>query len=244
MIQPANRASFINRQQMNACFFAGLLLVMTPATAGNQSTDILHQTVVDFLKAQTEKRDGQDIEIRVNHVDRRLKLATCQKIPTAFLAAGAKLQGKLTVGLRCAGPKPWTVYVPAHIKIFAEVVAATRPLLRGSKVSENDIMLMRQEISQLHSGYFTKLETVVGKIITQNLAAGHTITPKRIKADFLVRRGEKVTIVVSTGSLKVKGKGEALKDAAQGERVSVRNSQSKRIVQGIVTHPGIVNVQM
>ncbi len=230
--------------QVNICLISGLLLLVSPVAAGNQSTENLRQTILEFLHIQTAKRAEQDIEITVGRIDRRLKLATCQKSPTAFLAAGAKLQGKLTVGLRCAGPKPWTVYVPAHIKIFAVVIAAAQPLLRGSEISATDIMFVRQELSQLRSGYFTKKESVIGKVLTQNLSAGHAITPKRVKAAFLVRRGEKVTIEASIGTLKVRGKGEALKDAARGELVSVRNSQSKRIVQGVVTKPGTVNVQM
>ncbi len=228
----------------NTCLISGLLLLMPTVVTGKQSTETLRQTVLKFLQVQTEKRAEQDIEISVGRIDRRLKLATCQESPMAFLAAGAKLQGKLTVGLRCTGPKPWTVYVPAHIKIFANVIAAAQPLLRGSEISATDVIFVRQELSQLRSGYFIKTESVIGKILTQNLSAGHAITPKRVKAAFLVRRGEKVTIEVSIGTLKVRGKGEALKDAARGELVSVRNSQSKRIVQGIVTKPGTVNVQM
>ncbi|NOY73908.1 MAG: flagellar basal body P-ring formation protein FlgA [Gammaproteobacteria bacterium] len=228
----------------NICLISSLLLLMPTVVSGKQSTETLRQTVLKFLQVQTEKRAEQDIEISVGRIDRRLKLATCQESPMAFLAAGAKLQGKLTVGLRCTGPKPWTVYVPAHIKIFANVIAAAQPLLRGSEISATDVIFVRQELSQLRSGYFIKIESVIGKILTQNLSAGHAITPKRVKAAFLVRRGEKVTIEVSIGTLKVRGKGEALKDAARGELVSVRNSQSKRIVQGIVTKPGTVNVQM
>lgn len=230
--------------QMNTCLASGLFLLMSPVVAGNQPTEVLRQTVLNFLQAQTENRTEQDIEISVGRIDRRLKLVACQQSPAVFLATGAKLQGKLTVGLRCAGPKPWTIYVPAQIKIFAEVIAATQPLLRGKEVSTTDLMLVRQELSQLRSGYFTKTEAVIGKILTQNIAAGHAITPKKVKAAILVRRGEKVTIVASIGTLKVKGKGEALKDAARGELVSVRNSQSKRIIQGVVTKPGTVNVRM
>ncbi len=247
MVQPVKKThttTYPFGMWVNTCLVSGFLLLISPIAASNQSTETLRQTVRAFLQIQTAKRAEQDIEISVGRIDRRLKLTACQKPPTAFLAAGAKLQGKLTVGLRCTDPKPWTVYIPAQIKIFAEVIAAAQPLLRGNEISTTDIISVRQELSQLRSGYFTKAESVIGKILTQNLSAGHAITPKRVKAAFLVRRGEKVTIEVSIGTLKVKGKGEALKDAVRGELVSVRNSQSKRIIQGVVTKPGTVNVQM
>lgn len=221
-----------------------LLLLATPVMASNQDTNILRQSVMSFLQDQMATHNEQDIEINVGRIDRRLKLTACEHAPTPFLAAGAKLQGKLTVGLRCTGPKPWTVYIPSQIRIFAEVIAAAQPLLRGTEITADHIILVRQELSQLRSGYYTKSDAVIGKVLKQNLAAGRAITPRRIKAPILVRRGEKVTIVASFGTLKVRGKGKALRDAARGELVSVRNSRSKRIVQGIVTKPGTVNVQM
>jgi flagella basal body P-ring formation protein FlgA len=197
-----------------------------------------------FLKAQMKKRAEEDFEVNVGRIDRRLTLEACRKAPTIFLAPGAKLQGKLTVGLRCSGPKPWTVYIPAQIKIFADVIAAAHPLQRGREISAADIISVRQELSRVRGGYFTKSNEVIGKILTQNLPAGHAITPRRVKAPILVHRGEKVTLIAAIGALKVRGKGEALRNAAQGELVSVRNSRSKRIVQGIVMKAGTVQIQM
>lgn len=242
--KPPHRTSRLSRRISLWLFGGYLLLLLMPAAAETESADSLRQSVVNFLKAQTKERPETDIEINVGRIDPRLKLGACQTTPSVFLAPGAKLQGKLTVGLRCSGPKPWTVYIPAQIKIFANVIAAAQPLLRGSEISTADVMPIRKELSQLRSGYFTEKKAVVGKILTQNLSAGHAITPKRIKAPILVHRGEKVTIVASVGALKVKGKGEALRNAAQGELVSVRNSRSKRIVQGVAIKAGTVHVQM
>jgi flagella basal body P-ring formation protein FlgA len=221
-----------------------LCLLMPPVFAASQSPDSLRQAVVDFLNTQMESSNEQDIEISVGRIDRRLTLAACQKPPQTFLAPGAKLQGKLTVGLRCNEPKPWTVYIPAQIRIYADVIAAAQPLRRGQEISAADVVSVRQELGRLQSGYFTKTDEVVGMILRQNLAAGHALTPKRLRPPILVHRGEKVTIVAAVGALKVKGKGEALRNAAQGELVSVRNSRSKRIVQGIVMKAGTVQVQM
>ncbi len=225
-----------------------IFILFTPGTlsaaADELTSDILRQTVTHFLKQQTADAVEQDTEITVGRIDPRLKLTPCQLAPTAFLAAGTKLQGKLTVGLRCAAPKPWTVYIPAQIKRFANVVAAAHTLPRGTKISAADVMPVRKELSQIHGGYFLKASRVIGQVVTQNIAVGRAIRPQRIKPPIVIHRGEKVAIIASIGALKVKGKGEALGDAAQGELVTVRNSRSKRVIQGIATKPGTVNVQM
>ena len=226
----------------------GLILPTAVAASGknneSQSLSILRETALNFLHSQTIQGDKQDIEISVGRTDRRLQLTACNSGPKAFLTAGAKLQGKVTVGLRCSGPKPWTVYIPAHIKIYTNVVSAAHPLRRGDEVSSADLISVRQEVSQLRGNYFTEKNDVIGKVIKQTLTAGQAITEKLIEAPILVHRGEKVSILASIGGLQVRGKGEALKDAARGERVSVRNSRSKRIVQGIATAAGTVSVRM
>ena len=60
----------------------------------------------------------------------------------------------------------------------------------------------------------------------------------------LVHRGDEVVILASIGGLQVRVKGKALKDAALGERLPVRNTNSKRIVEGTAIEAGVVSVQM
>lgn len=248
MMQSVNKTQHEKSQAMRrlgtGLIASYLLLFGTQVFAKVQSADSLRESALHYLQTQTQNRDDVDIEINVGRLDPRLKLQACGTPPSAFLAPGAKLQGKLTVGLRCKGPKPWTVYLPAHIKVFANVITTTQPLPRGSVISEADIISIRQELGQLSSGYFTKKEAVIGKVVRQNMPAGKAITPNRVKAPIIVRRGEKVSIIATVGALKVIGKGEALRNAAEGELVSVRNSRSKRIVQGIAVKSGTVLVQM
>ncbi len=212
--------------------------------ANFQSPESLHATVLTFLEKQSALTRSQDTEISVARLDRRLRLTECAKPPVAFLTPGAKLQGKISVGVRCTGQKPWTVYIPAHIKNFANIVVAARPLSRGTAVSDADIMTIRQDLSLLRAGYFIKNKNIIGKILTRSLPQGQAFSPKFVKPPLLVRRGDEVTILATVRGLQVRGKGKALKDAAFGEQVPVRNKQSKRIVQAIAVKSGIVSVQM
>jgi flagella basal body P-ring formation protein FlgA len=226
--------------------FSMMLITMSSlATATNlQTAEVLNQTALTFLKQQTAQRHDQEAEISIGHLDRRLRLTECSIPPTAFLSPGTKLQGKLSVGLRCSGHKPWTVYIPAQIKNYATVVVAAHPLPRGKEISDSDLMMIRQDIGQLRSSYFTNSENVIGNILTRSMSSGQAFSSKNVRPPLLVHRGDEVTISASIGGLQVRVKGQALKDAAQGERVSVRNKQSKRVVQGTAVEPGIVNIQM
>jgi len=230
-----------------APFILGISLMALSfhALAGNfQSLESLRVTARAFLEQQTALQHGQDAEISIARLDNRLQLTECSKTPSAFLSPGAKLQGKLTVGLRCTGQKPWTVYIPAHIKNFAEIAVAARPLSRGIEISNSDVITIRQDLSLVRAGYFKKTNDIVGKILKRSMPQGLAFSPNFVTPALLVRRGDEVTILASVGGLQVRGKGKALKDAALGESVPVRNKQSKRIVQGIAVKSGIVSVQM
>jgi flagella basal body P-ring formation protein FlgA len=232
-------------QQQITSTFIGLLALLAAnvsMAAQSQATEELQQVARGFLEQQLSRQD--DVEIAVGRLDSRLRLTPCQDAPQAFLPAGSRLQGKLTVGLRCAGPKPWTVYVPAQIRIYTEVMAAARALGRGEHVSQDDVIAVRQELSALRTGYYTRSEDVIGKVLKRTMNAGQVFSPQRLKAPLLVRRGEEVTILATTGGLSVRVRGKALKDAARGEQLPVRNTNSKRIIQAVAIEPGTVSVRM
>ena len=105
-------------------------------------------------------------------------------------------------------------------------------------------MITRQDISRVRGGYFTKNTNVIGKILKRSMSVGQVFSAKNIKSPLLVRRGDEVVISASVDGLQVRVKGNALKDAALGERVPVRNKQSKRIIQGTAIELGVVSVQM
>lgn len=216
-----------------------------PGIAANfQSPETLRSTALTFLEEQTAQQYDQDAEITIGRLDRRLRLTECSTAPTAFLAPGARFQGKLSVGLRCTGKKPWTVYIPAHIKNYVNVITAAHSLPRGTQISDSDLVSTRQDISQLRGGYFTKNKNIVGKILKRSMPAGRAFSASTVKPPLLIHRGDEVVILASLGGLQVRVKGKALKDAALGERVPVRNKQSKRIVQGTAVKYGVVSVQM
>lgn len=218
---------------------------MTAANAANiQSSEALRQIALNFLQQKTALQQKQESEISIGRIDRRLRLTECSTPPTAFLSPGSKPQGKISVGLRCTGEKPWMVYIPAQIKSYANVISTAHSLPRGTRISAADVMTVRQDIGELRGDYFTENKAIIGMILKKSMSAGQVIVARNVKPPLLVHRGDDVTILASTGGLTVRVKGKALQDAALGERVPVRNKQSKRVVQGTAVKYGVVSVQM
>jgi flagella basal body P-ring formation protein FlgA len=136
------------------------------------------------------------------------------------------------------------VYLAAHIRIYGDVITASRNLSRGTTIGPGDISSSRMELSKLRYGYFTKSDKVIGKVVKRSIRLGESISPQRIKEPLLVHRGEEITIEAVTGALKVRVKGKALQDGIKGALISVRNLRSKRIIQAVAVEAGTVSVRM
>jgi flagella basal body P-ring formation protein FlgA len=74
------------------------------------------------------------------------------------------------------------------------------------------------------------------------LAAGAVLTPAMLTDVPLVTRGQQVTLEVGADTMNIRMAGEALDEAALGQRVRVRNLSSERVVEGVVRSAQVVEV--
>jgi flagella basal body P-ring formation protein FlgA len=73
---------------------------------------------------------------------------------------------------------------------------------------------------------------------------GTVISQQTVKPKKIVRRGEMITLIAVAGSMQVKMNGTALSDASLGQKIRVKNSSPKRVVEGVVDGPGLVRVSL
>ena len=212
--------------------------------AGFESLDSIGAVVNTFLGTRLQHSEKQDFDVRVDRLDSRLRLAHCHTKLQAFLPTSAPLVGKITVGVRCTSGKPWTVYVPAQIDVYENVLTSARPLLRGQPITANDIMVSRQKARQRSQSYFHEPKQILGMVTKRSIPEGKAFSLQLIEAPRLVLRGEDVSLVAETEYLSVRMKGKALSDGAAGDVIKVKNVTSNRIVEGVVTATGEVKVKM
>lgn len=206
-----------------------------------QSHEAIREAAKHYLEQNPPTSDGR-IEFTVGHLDSRLRLHPCDLPLDVFYPPGGRRTGHATLGVRCAGPKPWKLYIPISIKIYRPVAVAQRALVRGEILNEEDIALVDKDVSRLGFGYIVDIANVMGKEARRSVSAGAVITPNHLAAPHIVERGQTVVILANAGGIEVRMTGEALADGALNERIQVRNKQSRRIVEGIVSAPGVVKV--
>ena len=183
-------------------------------------------------------------EIQVNPLDPRLRLAACDSDLTQSLESPAQPVGRVTVRVSCEGSTPWTVFVPAQVRIFRPVVVVKTALRRDSIIGAGDVALVEQDVSLLNRGYVTEVEQVIGRKLTRATRTDQVLTPAMLQLAEAVRRGDQVVISARSGGINVRMQGEALSGGTLGQQINVRNLTSQRVIRARVTGPGQVEVEM
>ncbi len=225
---------------------AALLSLLTglwaaPALAF-QPLDDIYAAVRQFIDASLPAHADLRREVEINTLDPRLRLAACSEPLQTFTPGSQRGRGTITVGVHCAGESPWKIYVPVQIKTFRKVVVTTRPVPKGSPLSQADVELQERDVTRLTSGFFTEVQTIAGMVAKRPLNTGEILSAASLQAPTLVHKGDKVRIVVRPGAFEVMMMGEALRDGGVGDRIPVRNLSSGRIIEANVNHAGEVEI--
>jgi flagellar basal body P-ring formation protein FlgA len=223
-----------------------LMLALAPVqlVAGEiQSHDsIMHAARQHILDQDTDYLSPP--EITVGKLDNRLRLTKCGLPLETFTPQGKRRMGKITVGVRCNGENPWSLFVPINVKVMAEVVVARNGLPRGAIIRPDDIILKQRDLARLHRGYLEQTKLVIGKKLRQRLRRDQVVTPSQLDTPNAVKRNSRVTILSSNKVLQVRMAGKALQNGSMGELIRVRNESSKRELDARVIAPGVVEVAM
>lgn len=180
--------------------------------------------------------------IDIGQLDNRLRLARCAQVPTAQLAPGTRSIDNGTVNIRCSEPVAWSIFVPVRVEREVVAVVVTRPLSQRQVIAPDDVRLEATSNTKLTAGYFDALDAVVGQQAKRALLPGQVVNDAMLTAPKLVKRGQQVTLIVGRPGITVQMKGEALEDGVTGQRIRVRNTTSKHIVEGEVEAAGKVRV--
>ncbi|GAB4272779.1 MAG: flagellar basal body P-ring formation chaperone FlgA [Methylomicrobium sp.] len=212
------------------------------ATATYQAHESIYRTVTEFISDNVNASE-EDYEIHVSSLDDRLKLPECAHELTAFTAHHERLKsGRFSVGVRCAGPQTWTIFVTGKLQIFENVLVLNQPVRRGQMLTRQMLSLDKRDRSKLRGGHFNDPDWVENKQATRSLPAGTVLNYSNIKDAVLIKRGEKIMISASSPEFHVRMPGQALMDGIKGQSIRVKNESSGRTIAATVIEPGLVSV--
>lgn len=239
---------YLQRLGYTASILFALCLAPANASAGAdggtlQSHDSIREAARQHILEQSEEYPAPP-QVQAGRLDNRLRLAACRQPLDTFSPPGKRLMGKVTVGVRCQGEKPWTLYVPVTVAVMSQVVVAKSELTRGATVTRDDVKLEKRDIARLHRGYLRTLEDAIGKTVRYSVRPDQVVTPSRLDSPLAVKRNGRVIILAANDTVQVRMAGTALENGSIGERIRVKNRSSKRELEARVVKQGVVQVTM
>lgn len=114
----------------------------------------------------------------------------------------------------------------------------------GTVIEEEMLTWQPHQATKLQRQVFTSLEGLVGMEAKRPIRAGEPIRTLDVHPPIWVRKGDLVVLRAQNTHMQLTAQGRALAHGRELEIVRVLNTQSKQVVEGIVTAPGLVQVPL
>ncbi|NWH04082.1 flagellar basal body P-ring formation chaperone FlgA [Desulfobacter latus] len=121
------------------------------------------------------------------------------------------------------------------------IVAATR-LQRGDIITPADVTLRDMEVFGRKSDIMTSVEQVDGMVITRTIDKGECVSRGEFKQAPAIKKGAVIKLVAQKNRLSIVTLGISKEDGYPGRPVTVQNLTSGKLVRGLVTADGTVEV--
>lgn len=118
--------------------------------------------------------------------------------------------------------------VSGKLDRYQEVIHSVRAMKRNEVIAEADIQSVRVNIAAHPDRYLTERDQVVGKKLLSSIRPNQPFSSRDLDQPSLVKRGDPVTIVYQQEGIRLSTRGEVKESGGQGDRVRIRNVESKK----------------
>lgn len=140
------------------------------------------------------------------------------------------------------GSKVRVVSLASYVRAMGKVVVAARDLSANEILTEEDFTYGSTDLSRLRSGVFRDVSELAGKQAARPVRAGDMITKSMVDLPPDIKSGDVIKLVIKAPGLEISGSGKALHDGYIGESTKVLNTQTKKIIYGVVVDQNTVEI--
>jgi flagella basal body P-ring formation protein FlgA len=134
------------------------------------------------------------------------------------------------------------VDVSGSLDMLVEVPHLAASLKAGAVLTSSDIEMKRVPLDFADQSGVESLDDLVGKQLRRNSRAGVMLKAADVTEPLAVRRNTQVTVLLRTGPMTLTVVGQSLGDAVSGQPVQVMNTVTRKILNGVATADGTVEI--
>ena len=204
----------------------------------------IQNIIADFL--QDNQNNLPDAEIRFVPTSLPLPFT----LPTGDLTyeilpskPGILGSSRLSIIFRVNDKVVKNMSIRGKIEALADVVVTTGPLKKRQILRPEHLTTTLMDIGS-KGNLVVDLDELIGKKLKKSVRSGSPVHLSMIETPPVVQRGERVKIVINSGSLHLSATGIARNDGIQDQMIRVQNINSNKIVHCRVAAPGLVEVML
>uniref|UniRef100_UPI000D3C0217 flagellar basal body P-ring formation chaperone FlgA n=1 Tax=unclassified Variovorax TaxID=663243 RepID=UPI000D3C0217 len=194
--------------------------------------------IAAYMQVQTAGLPGK-ATVRVD--GRSAELPACDAAPEVFLPPGAAPWGRVSVGLRCQSPRPWTRYVQAHVTVEGRYFVAARAIESGRALAAADFTERTGDLTRLPRSVITSAGELAGVVAANRIASGAPLRKELVRAVTVIQQGQAVKVVAQGQGFVVSTEAKALTGATVGAVVQAK-TRDGRLVSGVADTEGQIQM--
>ncbi|WP_295988291.1 flagellar basal body P-ring formation chaperone FlgA [uncultured Variovorax sp.] len=191
-----------------------------------------------YLQAQSAGLPGK---VTISLEGRGTSALPACDAPEAFLPAGAKPWGRVSVGVRCQSERPWTRFVQAHVAVEGSYFVAVRAIDAGRPLGAGDVAQRTGDLTRLPRSIVTSAAELNGVVMANRVAPGAPLRKELLRGVTVIQQGQAVKVVAQGQGFVVSTEGKAMTGAAVGAVVQAR-TRDGRLVSGVADEEGQIQL--
>jgi flagella basal body P-ring formation protein FlgA len=133
--------------------------------------------------------------------------------------------------------------IAGRISVKRSVPVLARRLESGMTLGERDLDWIEIPEERITADIITEPSQLIGREMRRDTPEGEILRSRDVMPARLVQRGSLVVMKIETPFMLITAQGKAEQDGTEGETIRIKNTQSNRIIEGVVTAPGVVEIR-
>ncbi|MFH0925700.1 MAG: flagellar basal body P-ring formation chaperone FlgA [bacterium] len=144
------------------------------------------------------------------------------------------------------GEKVKDIHIRTDVRLFLDVVALKKDVLKGEGIDEDKVILIKKDISRSAKAknFVLDLESIKGKRAKNFLRTGTLLRANMLEDINMVKAGDIVDIVIENKGVKITAKGQIVEDALVSELAWVKNLDSLKDIRARVINKNVVKIEL
>ena len=206
--------------------------------------NMIEDIVMDFLNAKVPW-DKNRVKIKLVQISNGLMLPNTPYSYKVVPPNDTRYLGMvpLNVVFDVQGQPSKKAWATVKIEVETDVIVVNKPLNRNQAIEKDDVNVISMDMADLPSNYISRLEDVVGKKTLRVMNPKEVFRTDIIELPPMVKRNDRVSIVVESGNLRITAVGEVKESGGMGDRVKVVNLSSNKEIFARVLDSKTVRVE-